>query len=239
MKERRSLEQSIYQMEQFYIMLYAISQKILKENSVDSEETCVPIKKLAELSGIDIYTQKLSSIDDKFLDERIGILTNYSIEWRINLNNECGALTQRYAIAYEFANYSLIKMQEEVKNRSCSRVLFPIDGLGTTCDTLALFLLLPFCSVVKLMNKFVEECISLHDELGTVEEWIHYLANEAGLTEYYTVIGYQNIRALAGALRHYAKDVDFKKETDKLIEWVGINLDDEITLIRENFYFFI
>lgn len=238
MKERRSLEQSIYQMEQFYIMLYAISQKILKENSVDSEETCVPIKKLAELSGIDIYTQKLSRIDDKFLDERIGILTNYSIEWRINLNNECGALTQRYAIAYEFANYSLIKMQEEVKNRSCSRVLFPIDGLGTTCDTLALFLLLPFCSVVKLMKKFVEKCISWH-ELGEVEEWIHYLANEAGLTDYYTVIGYQNIRTLAGALMHYVRDADFKEETDKLIEGLGINLDDEITMIRENRNFFI
>lgn len=239
MKERRSLKQSIYQMEQFYIMLYAISKKILKENFVDSESLPIPIKELVNLNDIDVYTRRLLSIDNLFLYEQIGNLEDYLNEWIIWLNEDCGALTQRYAIAYEFANYTLIKMQEEVNNRSCSGVLFPIDDVGTTCDILALFILLPLGTVVKLMKKFVEECISLHDELGTVEEWIRYLANEAGLTEYYTVIGYQNIRALAGALRHYAKDVDFKKETDKLIEGVGINLDDEITLIRENFYFFI
>lgn len=238
MKAKRKLERSIYQMEQLYLMLYALSKKRLKEASIDSEEPMVPTKELVKSAGIGLYMRHLSTGDDNFANERIGTLDNIYSEWKIYMSLDSGSFTQRYATAYEFANYILIKMHEEIKNTSCSSILFPVDGYSTASDILASFLLLPFCSIVKLMERFIEEHTSVAEQ-GSLDEWIGYMRNQTGLTEYHASIGYQNIRSLAGALCHYANDADFKEEIDKLIDVLGVNFDDEVALIRKNHNLFI
>ena len=238
MKTKRKLEGSIYQMEQLYIMLYAISKKRLNDASIDKEELMVPTRKLVYSAEIGLYMRHLSTIDNNFANERIGSLDNIDGEWKIYMSIDSGSFTQRYATAYEFANYILIKMHEEIKNTSCSSILFPVDGYGMACDILASFLLLPFCSIVKLMERFIKEHTSVAEQ-GSLDEWIGYMRNQTGLTEYHATIGYQNIRSLAGALRNYANDADFKEETDNLIDGLGVNFDDEVALIKRNHNLFI
>lgn len=230
-----SIDSEFTQLEEIYVVLYAIS-KILTDGV--RTETMVPIRKMIGSEKIELYERMLATVDDNFANELLGTLEKIQDKWRIYINQEIGSLTKRYVMAHEFSHYIINSIKEIDKSENCTNVLFPLSTGEQMCDIMSSFLLLPFGTVVRLLNTYTNRQQKSYGRPVNMDEWIRYLGNEMGLTEYHTILCYQNVRYLAGALYQYSKMKSKRVKISKLLKDLGVDLGEEIQLIEENREFF-
>jgi len=234
-KAKGSIDNEFTQLEEIYVILYAISKIVMDETR---SKTMVPIKSLIMSEKIEIYERNLSTVDDNFVNELLGTLEKIQGEWRIYINQEIGSLTKRYVMAHEFSHYIVNSIETIDESENCTNVLFPLNTGEQICDIISSFLLLPFGTVVKLLNTYIDNRRKEYGSPVNLDEWIQYLGNEMGLTEYHTILSYQNIRYLAGALYQYSKVKSKRGRVSKLLKDLNVTLEDEIQMIEKNMEFF-
>lgn len=232
-RAKDALDSELIQLEEIYIILYAISKIVTKNVHA---ETIVPIKKLIADEEVEIYERKLSTIDDNFVNELLGTLEKVQDKWRIYINRDIGSLTKRYVMAHEFSHYIINSIEMWDVNENCTNVLLPPNTREQMCDIMSSFLILPFCTVVKLLREYIDDQKKLYGNPIDLDEWIHYLGNEMGLKEYHTILCYQNVRYLAGALYRYKEEKNEKIE--RILTDLNVDLEEEIQLIEKNPEFF-
>lgn len=167
-------------------------------------------------------------------NKEIGILEKNFGNWRIYQNSINKAIKQKFA-PDGLANYFSIKIQKEYKDQEFSNFLYN-DGMITPSDVLATFLLLPFQSVMNLVQYFVKEHPEPDFEHSNM--WLVYFKEKMALIDYTAINGNLEIKCLARALYHYGNDKIFKSETDKLIADLDVSFADDLKLVMENYKFF-
>lgn len=200
------------------LKLYAHTRKILKDNFGNQKDSdMVDIRELVSKYGIKIEEKKFYDKGDLFLKQLSGYLDQYYYEGKLNsiiyIHKELGELDKRYVIAHEFAHKLLGSSDNKTNSAfNCINVLFPKEKEEFMSDLVASYLMLPLDRVLKLMDSFIEK---KKDELPIhMIEWIRYLASHMKLSEYQTVLCFQNIRYLACIAynqREEFPEIDFEK----------------------------
>lgn len=197
--------------------LYAHTREILQKNLGDQKDSdMVDIRKLVSKYGIEIEEKKLYTKGDVFLKQLSGYFDQYYYGGKLNniiyVHKELGELDKRYVIAHEFAHKLLNSGDNKIISFNCINVLFPKEKEEFMSDIIASYLMLPLDRVLKLMDSFIEK---KKDELPIhMIEWIRYLASHMKLSEYQTVLCFQNIRYLACIAynqREEFPEIDFEK----------------------------
>lgn len=191
---------------ELYLWAFRYAQDILDDffqnNSYDVPE--IDIRALVGTFGIEIVEMEIKLNSDVFRYGMPGYLDGYGYKgnkrlWTIYINESMGDLSKRYIIAHEFAHYLLLNQKEQnIKN--CTNPLFPKKTEEQLCDLLASFLLMPLKTVLELMNNYIIKC--QNDNSGPIDmyEWLHYLGCELRISDYHTVLCFQNIRYLGGII---------------------------------------
>ena len=214
------------QLDQFYLVIYAISKRIFYEISINKK---IPMFSHEETIKLEDRIFRIKSSN-----KEIGILEKSFGNWRIYQNSSNKAIKQKFA-PDELANYFSIRIQKEFENQEFSNFLYN-DGMITPSDVLSTFLLLPFQSVMNLVQYFVKEHPEPDFEYSNM--WLVYFKEKMDLIDYTVISGNLEIKCLSRALYHYGNDEKFKAETDKLIADLDVSFADELKLVRENYEFF-
>ena len=166
----------------------------------------VDIRKLAEKLDIHIEEMNIDDLSNKNVDR-----SNHKIAQLLVQNNiftgereviicvdkHIPISSKRYATIYEIAQYILHKDEARIYENYCVVPMCPtkIDKLIT--DIFSIFLLIPMRNFLNELCEYIEYRNSEQKiPIGT-EEWIRYLAERAGISEYYAAYGYQYLRGCA------------------------------------------
>lgn len=223
---------SIQSMEEIYLTIYKKVNDILAFHYPQGlpQDRSVDVRKLAEKLHIEIIEKTLGSRRDFFSHEVMGYLECFDYkkgeyQWSIYINEEMGDLTKRYVIAHELAHYFLKDKSGNAVpyTKYCISPMIPKDSEEQICDIIASFLLMPIDMVLDLMEEYID---AHRDENIGIDKWLNYLGNEMRVSDYYTVIFYQNVRYLGGILysnyqnkRNDSKDMIYKKNSfTKILE---------------------
>lgn len=234
-KIRNFLECEHLQLEELHVIFYAISKKMAGDIP---NIAITPIREMIASEGIGVYERILTSVDDHFSNELLGTLERMQGEWRIYINRDIGPLTKRYAMAHEYARYLIYSISGHVKDGECTDVLLTRGVEEQMCDIMVSFLLLPFCMVVHLMSDYVRKQQCSYKKAAHSDEWMHYLGNEMELTDRHTILCYQNVQYLAGALHQYKQMRGRRKRLSRFLREIEIDLTEEIRLLEQNEAFF-
>lgn len=200
-------------LEDIYLTAYTKVQAILDHFYPNGlpEDTIVDIKRIAESFNIEVTEKKLDSKKDIFYYKIMGFLDCFdyqegNYQWTIYVNESIGDLSKRYVIAYQIANYLLKEDKSNISEpytKYCTHSILPKDFDEQLCDIIASFLLMPLNSVLKLINKYAK----LHqDTVLDIFDWFRYLGSQLGISDYHTILFYQNIKCLVGAICNYRKE---------------------------------
>lgn len=192
--------------EEIYLTVYKETKRILDyfRSKIIPSSRAIDIRSLVKMLGIKIIEKPLVSSKERFYQETSGYLDCYDykkneFQWTIYVNNDMGDLSKRYIIAHELAHFLLKKNKEEqgVYTRYCVSPLFPKSIEEQLCDIVASFLLMPIDIVLDLMKEYLME--HTNEKINTFE-WLRFLGCQMGVSDYHTVICYQNVRYLGGFL---------------------------------------
>lgn len=226
-------------MEEVYLVAFRNTKRILDDfrQRMLLKSRATDIRGLVEMAGIEIIEKPLASFNDRFSHETSGYLDCYDykkdeFQWTIYVNNALGDLTKRYIIAHELAHF-LIKGNKEVQEvytRYCVSPLFPKDMEEQLCDIVASFLLMPIDSVLDLMKEYIAR---RNNEKIDTFEWLRFLGCQMGVSDYHTVICYQNVRYLGGFL--YSSKSRIYDEKYQYMQSDFQSIIDKIEELRELF----
>lgn len=197
--------------EEIYILIYKRIKEILDDfhKRVPSKDKTTDIKKLITLCGIEIIEKSLTVHSDQFCYKMFGYLAydNYvsaQYQWKMYVNKTMSSLNRRYAMAHQLA-YFLLK-KDKCEKHACTRYdvypFFSKNPEELLSDIITSFLLMPLDLIIEIMKEYLEQHQKKEmDAFG----WIQYLGNKVRLSNYHTVMCYQNIRYLAEILAECSK----------------------------------
>lgn len=200
-------------MEKTYLLVYQKVNETLKNCYQDglTQLSSIDIKKVAESLEIKVVEKILGSTKDTFSNEVMGYLDgfNYSgkgIQWSIYVNEDLGDLTKRYVIAHELAHFLLNDNKDGYSyTQYCIGSMLPSNSEEHLCDIAASFLLMPIEIVLDLMKSYIDENKNKKIEGN---KWLMFLGRRLGISDYYTIVFYQNIKYLASILYKYQNNED-------------------------------
>lgn len=163
---------------------------------------------------INYKLMQLSKLENSFVKETETFLY---VEKNIPISSK------RYAVAYGIAQYILHKDEKDIFKTYSVLPLCPTYKDDFDAEILALFLLLP----VKETLLELHDYIYVRKKNGNIpistEEWIKYLSERTGVSEYYAIQGYQYIRNIACFIcqvMHEKPDIS-NKEKRQLFQWIS------------------
>ena len=92
------------------------------------------------------------------------------------------------------------KKDELIEPKNCCNPLIPKTTEEQLCDIIASFLLMPIDSVLGVMKKFINKCEEKNRVPVDMYEWLKYLGAVMGVSDYHTILCFQNVRYLGGAI---------------------------------------
>ena len=189
--------------------------KIAKYLNISVEE--IDMEKISNENTIRINYKliQLSKLENIFTKENEVLLL---VERNIPISSK------RYAVAYGIAQYLLHKNEKEVFKTYSVLPLCPVYKDDLDAEILALFLLLPVKETLLELHDYIDERKKNGSIPISTEEWIKYLSERGGVSEYYAIQGYQNIRNIACFLyRIIHEDIKISsKENQKLLQWISL-----------------
>lgn len=200
-------------LEDIYLTAYTKVQTILEHFYSNGlpENDIIDIKGIAESFHIEVTEKKLGLKNDIFSYKIMGFLDCFdyqrgNYQWTIYVNESIGDLSKRYVIAHEIAHYLLKENKADINEpytKYCIHSILPKDLDEQLCDIIASFLLMPLNSVVRLINAYAE----LHrDMVLDIFDWFRYLGSRLGISDYHTILFYQNIKYLVAVIGNYQKE---------------------------------
>lgn len=192
---------------QYYWKAGVYTEKLLRY-CLTEEELSLPIdiRKVAEVLGIQIEEVNINEFSNenvKRLNHKIAQLSvqkNYFTGEReaiIYADKFVPLSSKRYAIANEIVQYILHEREEEIYESYFVMPMCPVKIDELVTEIFAIFLLIPLRC---FLNEFYEYVTYRNAEQKipiSTEEWIKYLSERAGVSEYYVAYGYQYLRSAA------------------------------------------
>lgn len=190
-----------------YWILYTTAKQLIKQyrEARNDEEKAINIENFADFLGIKIVERPIAGKEKLFRDEVEGFIDHFDYgegynQCMIYVNENLGELSKRYVIGHEIAHYILNNGEQKNIIEYCRKVMLSGNIRERICDMMVSFICMPIESVMKSMLEFCRD----KKEKGAIpiepDEWLHYLGYEFKLSNYHTVLCYQDIRNLAGVL---------------------------------------
>lgn len=121
--------------------------------------------------------------------------------------------SKRYAIANEIAQYILHINDRKIYENYFVMPMCPVKADELIADIFSIFLLIPMRKFLDEFCQYVEYRSAEQKIPISTEEWIKYLAERAGVSEYYVAYGYQYLRNIAYWIyQAWAEDPEKLKE---------------------------
>lgn len=198
-------------MEEIYLLIYRRTKEILNDfhERVSSKNKSTDIKSLIALCGIEVIEKSLTVYSNQFYYKMFGYLDYYDYingqyQWKMYVNKTMNSRIRRYSMAHELA-YFLLKEDKCEKNAFTRYYVYPFFSKNLEeqlSDIIASFLLMPLDLSMEIMKEYLDQH---QDKEIDVFEWIQYLGDKMGLSNYHAAMCYQNIRYLAGILSEGGK----------------------------------
>lgn len=190
-----------------YWIIYSTVQRIVRQyrEEKDDQEVAINIEKFAEFLNIKIAERMIAGRNKLFKDEVAGFIDHFDYpmgnnQCMIYVNENLGELSKRYVIAHEISHYILNNGEQKNKVEYCRMVMLSKNNKERICDIMASFIIMPIESVMKLMFDFCNDKRQKGHIPIDADEWLHFLGYSFKLSNYHTVLCYQDIRNLAGVL---------------------------------------
>lgn len=105
--------------------------------------------------------------------------------------------SKRYAITNEIAQYIFHREDEKIYKNYFVMPMCPTKSDALVTEIFSIFLLIPMKNFLQEFCEYVEYRINDQNIPISTEEWIKYLSEKAGVSEYYVAYGYQYLRSVA------------------------------------------
>ena len=227
------------------------AEKLLKYCFEDEEITLpIDIRKIAE--KLDIHIEEVNIND--FSNENVK-RSNHKIAQLLVQNNfftggkevinyadkYIPVSSKRYAIVNEMVQYILHKDETKIYENYFVMPMCPVKIDELITDIFSIFLLIPMKNFVDEFCKYVDYRSAEQKIPISTEEWIKYLAERAGVSEYYVAYGYQYLRSCAYWIyQAWTGDSEItteikmsKKEMNEIRNWIS---EEEFLKLKELIY---
>lgn len=228
----KKLRHTTNNLKKIYLKCYYLTTELLQaENLFEENNKAINIRKLADSLGIDIIEMKIHQENPVFTHGIRGYLdtvntrNNSDTHRKLYIDKDMGDLTKRYIIAQEIGRYLLYPVTGTTDVYKNS--LFSLNQEEQICDIFASFLLMPINVVIDIMNEYL--CSYDKNSNADMYDWLKYLGFKLGISDYHTVICFQNIRYLAGII------TENKQEFSKKIKKDYDNIYTNIGKLQENY----
>ena len=186
--------------------LYNNAKEILQSYFKDEVSFPVDVKAVAERLGIkiscipmaDLSNENIRRVNSKIM--QMSIFENpFRNKREVELNVDSGIplASKRFAIAYGIAEYILHPDEMDLFITYEVMPLCPKNESVLSAEILALFLIMPADIVMAELQEYLKEREVQDSFPVSSEEWIKYLSERAGVTEYHAILGYQYARELS------------------------------------------
>ena len=186
--------------------LHNNAKEILQSYFKDEVSFPVDVKAVAEHLEIriscipmaDLSNENIRRVNSKIM--QLSIFKNpISGKREVELNVDSGIPleSKRYAIAYGIAEYILHPDEKDLFVTYEVMPLSPKNESVLSAEILALFLLMPTDIVLADLQEYLKEREAHNSLPVSSEEWIKYLSERTGVTEYHAILGYQYVRELS------------------------------------------
>lgn len=192
---------------QYYWKAGVYTEKLLKY-CLKEEEISLPvdIRKVAETLGIQIEEVNITEFSNenvKRLNHKIAQLSvqkNFFTGEReaiIYADKFVPLSSKRYAIANEIVQYIFHEEDDEIYESYFVMPMCPVRMDELVTEIFAIFLLIPLRCFLDEFYEYVTYRNEGQKIPISTEEWIKYLSERAGVSEYYVAYGYQYLRSAA------------------------------------------
>lgn len=211
-----------------YWIVYNVVRQVVRkyQSAVKDENMAIDVQKLAEYLDIKVVYRSIAVRENLFQDEVAGFIDKFNFGMGndsciIYVNENLGELSRRYVVGHEIGHFILNNGQQSNKVEYCRNVMLPRNIKERVCNLLASFIFMPIESVMKLMDEFCDE----RRKSGAVpidpDEWLQYLGYKFKLSNYHTILCFQDIRNLAGVL--YSMGFFDKADEEHMFEDEEVN----------------
>lgn len=212
--------------------MYCFAEELLTECFGEKSSLPIDVLKIAEYLNIsveEIDMEKVSNENRMRINYKLMQLSKpenrfvKETETFLYVEKNIPISSKRYAVAYGIAQYVLCKDEKDVFKTYSVLPLCPIHKEDFDAEVLALFLLLPVKETLMELYDYIAERKKKGDiPIGT-EDWIKYLSERAGVSEYYAIQGYQYIRNIACFIYQVIQEkLDISnKEKRQLFQWIS------------------
>lgn len=111
--------------------------------------------------------------------------------------NDVPVASKRYAIANEIAQYIFHKEDKKIYKNYFVMPMCPTKSDALVAEIFSIFLLIPMRNFLQELYDYVKYRIKEQSIPISTEEWIKYLSEKTGVSEYYVANGYQYLRSVA------------------------------------------
>lgn len=191
----------------YYWQSSMYAEKLLKYCFEDEPITLpIDIRKVAEKLGMHIEEVNINDFSNENVRRSNHKIAQLSVqknlisgekEVTIYADKYIPISSKRYAIANEIAQYILHIDDKKIYENYFVMPMCPVKIDELITDIFSIFLLIP---TRNFLNEFYVYVKYRSDEQKipiSTEEWIKYLAERAGVSEYYVAYGYQYLRSSA------------------------------------------
>lgn len=181
-----------------YLNICVCALECLEETLGTEYNFPIDIEEIVECMGIDIAYQQLNSLErqevcshtiaGKIMKKR-NLFTQEN-DTVILIDTNSGGYEQRYALAYELANFLIHKSDERYNSEYRVMPMLFKKKEEMIADIFAIFLLIPLPIFLEEFDRYIgKEGVPV-----STARWLEYLSNIAEVPYEEVAIGYQNIR---------------------------------------------
>ena len=220
--------------------LYA--EKLLKF-CFDEEEISLPvdIRKVAEKLGIRIEEVNINDFSNENVKRLNHKIAQLSVQENIFTGKKEAVIyadkyippsSKRYGITNEIVQYIFHKEEKKIYENYFVMPMCPDKEDELITEIFSIFLLIPMKSFLNEFYEYVKYRIDEQEIPISTEEWIKYLAERAGVSEYYVAYGYQYLRSIAYwvylAWQDEESDSMGTKERNEVRKWMPKKRFDQL-----------
>ena len=166
----------------------------------------VDIKKITDKLGIWIEDVNINDFSNEHIKRLNHKIAQLSVQESIFSNEKeaviytdkyVPAASKRYAITNEIAQYIFHKDDKKIYKNYFVMPMCPTKSDALVTEIFSIFLLIPMKNFLQEFYDYVKYRIKEQNIPISTEEWIKYLSEKAGVSEYYVAYGYQYLRSVA------------------------------------------
>ena len=166
----------------------------------------VDIQKITDTLGIWIEDVNINDFSNEHIKRLNHKIAQLSVQESVFSNEKEAVIytdkyvptaSKRYAITNEIAQYIFHKDDKKIYKNYFVMPMCPTKSDALVTEIFSIFLLIPMRNFLQEFYDYVKYRIKEQNIPISTEEWIKYLSEKAGVSEYYVAYGYQYLRSVA------------------------------------------